>query len=116
MNRIVGSAAAIMLLFGLAPMALAQDGATQKQIDQRDPDFCGAGGAGCDPAEVQQWKAVGNKLADLSSATSANMPMPVQSIASGNETARPIQSPSLSGSGLRDIKRWRPRKPPMAQS
>ncbi|API55212.1 hypothetical protein HJB56_31095 [Rhizobium lentis] len=68
MNRIVGSAAAIMLLFGLAPMALAQDGATQKQIDQRDPDFCGAGGAGCDPAEVQQWKAVGNKLADLSSA------------------------------------------------
>ncbi|MBY5592120.1 hypothetical protein HFO49_32645 [Rhizobium leguminosarum] len=68
MNRIVGSAAAIMLLFGLAPMALAQDGATQKQIDQRAPDFCGAGGAGCDPAEVQQWKAVGNKLADLSSA------------------------------------------------
>ncbi|NEH46671.1 hypothetical protein GR215_33255 [Rhizobium leguminosarum] len=68
MNRIVGSAAAIILLFGLAPMALAQDGATQKQIDQRDPDFCGAGGAGCDPAEVQQWKAVGNKLADLSSA------------------------------------------------
>ncbi|MBY5523513.1 hypothetical protein HFO60_27525 [Rhizobium leguminosarum] len=68
MNRIVGSAAAIMLLFGLAPMALAQDGATQKQIDQRDPDFCGAGGAGCDRAEVQQWKAVGNKLADLSSA------------------------------------------------
>jgi len=68
MNRIVGSAAAIMLFFGLAPMALAQDGATQKQIDQRDPDFCGAGGAGCDPAEVQQWKAVGNKLADLSSA------------------------------------------------
>ncbi|MBY5412830.1 hypothetical protein HFO98_31270 [Rhizobium leguminosarum] len=68
MNRIVGSAAAIMLLFGLAPMALAQDGATQKQIDQRDPDFCGAGGAGCDPAQVQQWKAIGNKLADLSSA------------------------------------------------
>lgn len=68
MNRIVGSAAAIILLFGLAPMALAQDGATQKQIDQRDPNFCGAGGAGCDPAEVQQWKAVGNKLADLSSA------------------------------------------------
>ncbi|TAZ45261.1 hypothetical protein ELH75_35980 [Rhizobium leguminosarum] len=68
MNRIVGSAAALILLFGLAPMALAQDGATQKQIDQRDPNFCGAGGAGCDPAEVQQWKAVGNKLADLSSA------------------------------------------------
>jgi len=68
MNRIVGSAAAIILLFGLAPMAFAQDGATQKQIDQRDPNFCGAGGAGCDPVEVQQWKAVGSKLADLSSA------------------------------------------------
>ncbi|MEH0295464.1 hypothetical protein V6R98_25035 [Agrobacterium sp. CCNWLW71] len=46
----------------------AQDGATQTQIERRDPDFCGAGGAGCDPAEVQQWKAVGNRLADLSSA------------------------------------------------
>ncbi|WP_234819288.1 hypothetical protein [Sinorhizobium meliloti] len=45
-----------------------QDGATQQQVEERDPDFCGAGGAGCDPAEVQQWKAIGNKLADLSSA------------------------------------------------
>jgi len=68
MNHIIGTAAAIMLLFGLAPIATAQDGATQKQIEQRDPDFCGAAGAGCDPAEVQRWKAVGNKLADLSSA------------------------------------------------
>ncbi|MFA1674848.1 hypothetical protein ACDY97_19310 [Rhizobium mongolense] len=68
MNHIIRTAAAIMLLFGPAPIALAQDGATQKQIEQRDPDFCGAGGAGCDPAEVQQWKVVGNRLADLSSA------------------------------------------------
>ena len=57
------------LLFGFVPLAAsAQDGATQRQIERRDPDFCGAGGAGCDPADVQQWKAVGNRLADLSSA------------------------------------------------
>lgn len=57
------------LLFGFVPLAAsAQDGATQTQIERRDPDFCGAGGAGCDPADVQQWKAVGNRLADLSSA------------------------------------------------
>ncbi|MBY5774842.1 hypothetical protein HFN63_32965 [Rhizobium leguminosarum] len=68
MNRIVGAAVALTLLSGSASIATAQDGATQKQIEQRDPGFCGAGGAGCDPAEVQRWKAVGNKLADLSSA------------------------------------------------
>jgi hypothetical protein len=68
MNRIVGTAAAIMLLCGFAPIATTQDGATQRQLEQRDPDFCGAAGAGCDPADVQRWKAVGNRLADLSSA------------------------------------------------
>lgn len=68
MNRFFGTAAAIMLLSGFAPIASAQDGATHAQIEQRDPDFCGAGGAGCDPADVQRWKAVGNKLADFSSA------------------------------------------------
>lgn len=68
MNRFFSTTAAIVLLSGFAPIATAQDSATQKQIEQRDPDFCGAGGAGCDPADVQQWKAVGNRLADLSSA------------------------------------------------
>jgi len=68
MTYIVGTAVALILLSGFAQTATAQDGATQKQIEQRDPDFCGAGGAGCDPAEVQRWKTVGNKLADLSSA------------------------------------------------
>lgn len=68
MKRITGIAVAFILLSGSASVAIAQDGATQKQIEQRDPDFCGAGGAGCDPAEVQRWKAVGNRLADLSSA------------------------------------------------
>ncbi|SCB47155.1 hypothetical protein [Rhizobium multihospitium] len=68
MNRIIGTAVALILLSGSASVAIAQDGATQNQIEQRDPGFCGAGGAGCDPAEVQRWKAVGNRLADLSSA------------------------------------------------
>ena len=68
MNRIIGTAVALILLSGPASVAIAQDVATQKQIEQRDPGFCGAGGAGCDPAEVQRWKAVGNRLADLSSA------------------------------------------------
>lgn len=68
MRRIVAAAVALILLSGSASLAIAEDGATQKQIDQRDPDFCGAGGAACDPAEVQRWKAVGNRLADLSSA------------------------------------------------
>ncbi|PDS48540.1 hypothetical protein CO662_29070 [Rhizobium anhuiense] len=68
MSRIVAAAVALILIIGSASTAIAEDGATQKQIDQRDPDFCGAGGAGCDPAEVQRWKAVGNRLADLSSA------------------------------------------------
>lgn len=68
MSRIVGAVVALILMTGSASIAIAEDGATQKQIDQRDPDFCGAGGAGCDPADVQRWKAVGNRLADLSSA------------------------------------------------
>lgn len=68
MNRIIGTAVGLILLSGSASVVMAQDGATQKQIEQRDPGFCGAGGAGCDPAEVQRWKAVGNRLADLSSA------------------------------------------------
>ncbi len=68
MNRIVAAAVAVIMLSGCSSIAIAEDGATQKQIDQRDPDFCGAGGAGCDPADVQRWKAVGNRLADLSSA------------------------------------------------
>lgn len=64
-----GASAIFAILLGVSPVvASAQDGATQTQIEQRDPDFCGAGGAGCDPADVQQWKAVGNRLADLSSA------------------------------------------------
>lgn len=68
MSRIVAAAVALILIIGSASTSVAEDGATQKQINQRDPDFCGAGGAGCDPAEVQRWKAVGNRLADLSSA------------------------------------------------
>ena len=68
MSRIVGAVVALILMTGSASIMTAQDGATQQQIDQRDPDFCGAGGAGCDPTEVQRWKAVGNRLADLSSA------------------------------------------------
>lgn len=59
---------AVLVLVAVPFAARAQDGATQTQIEQRDPDYCGAGGAGCDPADVQQWKAVGNRLADLSSA------------------------------------------------
>lgn len=59
---------AILLAMSISPLAMAQDGVTARQIEQRDPNVCGAGGAGCDPAEVQQWKAVGNRLADLSSA------------------------------------------------
>jgi hypothetical protein len=68
MSRIVAAVVALILMTGSVSIAIAQDGATQKQIDQRDPDFCGAGGASCDPADVQRWKAVGNRLADLSSA------------------------------------------------
>ena len=69
MKRSPESLAVAALLFVVAPIAArAQDGATQTQIERRDPDFCGAGGAGCDPAEVQRWKAIGNRLADLSSA------------------------------------------------
>lgn len=47
---------------------LAQTAVTPSQPQERDPNVCGAAGAGCDPAIVQQWKAVGNRLADLSSA------------------------------------------------
>jgi len=68
MSRIAAAAVVVILLSGSASLAIAEDSATQKQIDQRDPEFCGAGGAGCDPAEVQRWKVVGNRLADLSSA------------------------------------------------
>ena len=68
MSRIVAAVVALILMTGSVSIATTHDGATQKQIDQRDPDFCGAGGAGCDPADVQRWKAVGNRLADLSSA------------------------------------------------
>jgi len=63
------SSAVLLILLSVSPFAArAQDGATQAQIERRDPDFCGAGGAGCDPADVQKWKAIGNNLADLSSA------------------------------------------------
>lgn len=69
MKRFSELFAIAVLLLTIVPAATgAQDGATEKQMEQRDPDFCGAGGAGCDPADVQQWKAVGNRLADLSSA------------------------------------------------
>lgn len=67
MNRLLKTAMAMVLLSGFASIAPGQD-ATQTQIEQRDPNFCGAAGAGCDPADVQKWKAVGNTLADLSSA------------------------------------------------
>lgn len=69
MKRFLESLCVAAVLIAHAPLgAAAQDGATEKQIEERDPDFCGAGGAGCDPQDVQQWKAVGNRLADLSSA------------------------------------------------
>lgn len=74
MNRTFTYAlAAGAMLIATAPISAmsqipTQDGATQKQVEERDPDFCGAGGAGCDPQAVQQWKETGNKLADLSSA------------------------------------------------
>ncbi|MBB3747056.1 hypothetical protein ELH48_35960 (plasmid) [Rhizobium ruizarguesonis] len=69
MNRIFCSLGVAAVLFVLAPITSgAQDGATPNSTEQRDPNFCGAGGAGCDPSDVQQWKAIGNRLADLSSA------------------------------------------------
>lgn len=72
MKRAIGMLG-IAALFALGPIAAgaqeaSKDGGSRAEIDRRDPDFCGAGGAGCDPADVQQWKAVGNRLADLSSA------------------------------------------------
>ncbi|MBB4345617.1 hypothetical protein E0H35_33790 [Rhizobium leguminosarum bv. viciae] len=69
MNRIFCSLGVAAILLVLAPVASgAQDGATPNPSEQRDPNLCGAGGAGCDPAAVQRWKAIGNRLADLSSA------------------------------------------------
>ncbi len=69
MKRFSRLFAVVAFLLTVAPPAIsAQDGPTQKQIEERDPDFCGAGGAGCDPPNVQQWKAAGNRLADLSAA------------------------------------------------
>ncbi|MBY5806397.1 hypothetical protein ELG97_36235 (plasmid) [Rhizobium leguminosarum] len=69
MNRIFCSLGVTAILLVLAPVASgAQDSATPDLTEQRDPAFCGAGGAGCDPTDVQQWKAIGNGLADLSSA------------------------------------------------
>lgn len=68
MSHIVAATVVLILLSGSASIAVADDGPTQQQMNQRDPDFCGAAGAGCDPAEVQRWKAIGNRLADLSSA------------------------------------------------
>ena len=70
-NFRMGVSALLLLVcvpIGASAQGATNDGAAQKQIEQRDPAFCGAAGAGCDPAEVQQWKAIGNKLADLSSA------------------------------------------------
>lgn len=58
----------VFLVASSEAIVLAQSAATQSQIQKRDPNVCGAAGAACDPAEVQQWKAVGNRLADLSSA------------------------------------------------
>lgn len=69
MKRLFESLCLAAFLSALAaPAVNAQDGATEQQIEERDPNYCGAGGAGCDPEDVQQWKAVGNRLADLSSA------------------------------------------------
>ncbi len=69
MKRISETLAIAMALLASVPVAAsAQNDGSPNQIEQRDPDHCGVGGAGCDPADVQQWKAVGNRLADLSSA------------------------------------------------
>lgn len=51
-----------------AATVFAQGAVTPSNAQELDPNACGAAGAGCDPAAVQQWKAVGNRLADLSSA------------------------------------------------
>lgn len=58
----------LLLSVSNAAAGLAQDAVTPSQIEERDPNVCGAAGAACDPAAVQQWKEVGNRLADLSSA------------------------------------------------
>lgn len=59
---------AIFLGSSCGMVTQAQDAVTSSDVQMRDPNVCGAAGAGCDPAEVQHWKAVGNRLADLSSA------------------------------------------------
>jgi hypothetical protein len=69
MKHPLGTLGIALALFASIPIATsAQNAGAPDQIARRDPGHCGAGGAGCDPATVQKWKAVGNKLADLSSA------------------------------------------------
>ncbi|RDJ00807.1 hypothetical protein B5K05_33615 [Rhizobium phaseoli] len=69
MKRVLETLVVAMALLASVPVAAsAQNAGTPNQIEQRDPDHCGVAGAGCDPADVKQWKAVGNRLADLSSA------------------------------------------------
>src|SRR5690606_19813061 len=74
MTRMLASTIAISaLLIAAAPkVAMSQtadqNGATQQQIQQRDPDYCGAGGAGTVLDVVKRMKAEGNMLAVLSSA------------------------------------------------
>ncbi|MBX5204022.1 hypothetical protein [Rhizobium sp. NZLR1] len=68
MKRVLETLAVAMALAFVPVAASAQNAGSHNQVEQRDPDHCGAGGAGCDPADVQQWKAVGNRLADMSSA------------------------------------------------
>lgn len=69
MKRLLEALSIAALLSAVSPItASAQNSATGQQLEQRNPDVCGASGAGCDPADVQRWKAVGNRLADLSSA------------------------------------------------
>lgn len=60
----------ITTLIGVSNVAIvsAQGAVTSSKAQDRDPNVCGAAGAGCDPADVQQWKAIGDRLADLSSA------------------------------------------------
>lgn len=54
MKRPFETSTIIAILLAVSPFAAgAQDGATQTQIEQRDPDVCGAGGAGCDPSTLR---------------------------------------------------------------
>lgn len=69
MKRVIETLAVAMALLASVPVAAsAQNAGSPNRIEPRDTDHCGVAGAGCDPADVQQWKAVGNRLADLSSA------------------------------------------------